>query len=486
VFGVLACATSCGFPRPSPLGDDAGGNVAIDGALGLDATADALALDAALPDVLMPDAFVAPPLVTAFSPSWGSTSGGTRVRVLGFGFTGPGLAVKFGSAVASNVTVVSDTELTLTTPVGPHAPVELSITTQGGTVLASSRYRYLAPLYAADARGSTPGNLYIINPTNAASVTVGALGVAVTGMALSPDGVLYGATVAKMPATSSLVTIDPYTARVATIGSLITTNGAATSSPDLAFAGTTLYGWDKSNLSTINVTTGRVTVHGLGGPSSVSLASSDPGTLLVIETAKLSVVNIKNETLSAGPALSRTFGTDSLTYVGGVLYAAETTSATPHAASLVTINPVNGAMTVIGTLPPNVDAIEGIPAATTQAAAVPSPPQFELAKQEFRPFESNAEPSLSIANQSVPLRDLIARGHDVGPSGRTRRIVPIAALANFGIGDRATFVSRNGDTYSVARSAQGLALVASHRHGLKLVDLRGGFQRVFGEIAEIR
>jgi len=90
----------------------------MDGALGLDAAADALALDASLPDASMPDAFVAPPLVTAFSPSWGSTSGGTRVRVLGFGFTGPGLAVKFGTATASQVTVVSDTELTLTTPCG--------------------------------------------------------------------------------------------------------------------------------------------------------------------------------------------------------------------------------------------------------------------------------------------------------------------------------------------------------------------------------
>lgn len=158
----------------------------MEGALGLDAAADALALDALLPDALMPDAFIAPPLVTAFSPNWGSTSGGTRVRVLGFGFTGPGLAVKFGSATAKEVTVVSDSELTLTTPVGPHAPVDLVVTTQGGTASASSRFRYLAPLYAADARGSTPGNLYIINPTNAASVTVGPLGVAVTGWRCRP------------------------------------------------------------------------------------------------------------------------------------------------------------------------------------------------------------------------------------------------------------------------------------------------------------
>jgi hypothetical protein len=92
------------------------------------------------------DAFVAPPAITAFSPDWGSTSGGTFVRMLGFGFTGPHLAVKFGSSSATQLRIVSDTELTLMTPVGPHSPVNVTVTTDGGTASRTVKYRYLAPL----------------------------------------------------------------------------------------------------------------------------------------------------------------------------------------------------------------------------------------------------------------------------------------------------------------------------------------------------
>jgi hypothetical protein len=209
VFGA------CGFPRPADVVGDADSAGATDAAGTLDGAVDANLLDANLVD-----AFVAPPAITAFSPDWGSTSGGTLVRLLGFGFTGPRLVVRFGSSVASQVTVVSDTELTMMTPVGPHAPVDVVVTTDGGTAVGPKKFRYLAPLYAADGRGTTPGNLYIVDPTTAASVTVGSLGVAVTGLALSPGGVMYGASATKN-GQNALIMIDPYTARVSTIGRLV-------------------------------------------------------------------------------------------------------------------------------------------------------------------------------------------------------------------------------------------------------------------------
>jgi hypothetical protein len=129
--------------------------------------------------------------------------------MLGFGFTARNLTVKFGASIAIEVTVVSDTELSVVTPIGPSMPVNLSATTDGGTASATNKFRYLAPLYAADGQGGVAGNLYIVDPITAASVSVGPLGVGVTGLALSPDGVLYGATSDRNG--RALVTIDPYT-----------------------------------------------------------------------------------------------------------------------------------------------------------------------------------------------------------------------------------------------------------------------------------
>src|SRR5262249_6965546 len=133
VFGA------CGFPRPPDLLDDADSAGVADATGTIDGAVDARTIDA----------FVTPPTITAFSPDWGSTSGGTLVRMLGFGFTGSHLVVKFGSSIASQVTVVSDTELTVMTPVGPHAPVDVVVTSDGGTAPGPKKFRFLAPLYAA-------------------------------------------------------------------------------------------------------------------------------------------------------------------------------------------------------------------------------------------------------------------------------------------------------------------------------------------------
>lgn len=478
---------ACGFPQPAILVDDATDVGSFDS--GVETAADAPAPDALVLDALAPDAFVAPPLVTAFSPNWGSTSGGTRVRVLGFGFTGPGLVVKVGPAAATNVTVVSDTELTLTAPVGPHAPVDLVVTTQGGMAAASNKYRYLAPLYAADARGITPGNLYIVNPTNAVSVTVGPLGVAVTGLALSAEGVLYGATVARSPAVSALVIIDPYTARVTTIGPLATIDGDATNTPDLAFIGPRLFGLAGTNIANIDIATARVrpiNVEVVGG--GLGLASPAPDTLFVSQGPKLVTAITAKHTKIIGPKFSRGFGSNSLTYVGGVLFGAEATSTAP-VTTLVTIDPTNAATTVVGQLPNNVDAIAGIPGLPVQTGSSSSSTHL---KPMFLEISEPGPPileSIRIATREISLRELLAYGRDVESVGAVtagRRIVPISSLGRVGLGDRIVLVSRSGDTRVVMRSAAGLALTASRQRGVKLIDVRNGFQRILGEIVEIR
>jgi hypothetical protein len=476
---------ACGFPRPADVVGDAESAGAADAAGTIDGAVDASTIDA----------FVAPPAITAFSPDWGSTGGGTLIRMLGFGFTGPHLTVKFGSSVAGQVTVVSDTELTVMTPVGPHAPVDVGVTTGGGTVSGPKKFRYLAPLYAADARGAMPGNLYIVDPATAASVTVGPLGVAVTGLALSPGGVLYGAT-AVATTGNTLVTIDPYTARVTTIGVLMTTTSIALWVPDLTFAGTQLLGWSGPGsaggvgaaLLKINLTTGRATPFAAqaGASPSAAVASVSDGTVLVVQNHNLSSVNTTNGSLVTGPALSNNAGANGLTFVGGTLYASQPTSMTPRLTTLVTINPTTGVVTAVGPLPPSTDAIVGIPSPSILTGSVALAVDTASVPLAQRAAATPRVEMLRVAGHSLPVRDVLALGRDVAKGARVRRITPLAALARLGLGGEVVLVSQGGEMHTFALNAPGLALTENHRHQLKLVNTREGFHQIFAPIVEIR
>jgi endonuclease/exonuclease/phosphatase family metal-dependent hydrolase len=85
------------------------------------------------------------PTVTAISPTSGSTSGGTSVSITGTGFS-PGATVSLGGTAATNVTVVSSTSITATTPAHAAGTVNVMVTntdSQNGTL--SSGYTYSSP-----------------------------------------------------------------------------------------------------------------------------------------------------------------------------------------------------------------------------------------------------------------------------------------------------------------------------------------------------
>ena len=87
--------------------------------------------------------YVAPPTVSSVSPASGSTSGGTAVTVTGTNFAA-GATVKFGSAAAANVTVVSSTTITATTPAGNAGAVTVTVTnTVGQSGSLASGYTYI-------------------------------------------------------------------------------------------------------------------------------------------------------------------------------------------------------------------------------------------------------------------------------------------------------------------------------------------------------
>jgi IPT/TIG domain len=80
----------------------------------------------------------AAPVVTGISPASGAAGGGDTVTVTGTGFTGA-TSVLFGSVAATNLNVVSDTQLTVTSPPpNVSGTVDVTVTTPAGTSATSA------------------------------------------------------------------------------------------------------------------------------------------------------------------------------------------------------------------------------------------------------------------------------------------------------------------------------------------------------------
>ena len=84
-----------------------------------------------------------PPTVTSIEPSSGPTAGGTPVTIKGTGFVA-GATVTIGLSPATEVNVVSDTEITAKTPAGSGAP-EVVVSDTNGISSGGPTYIYIAP-----------------------------------------------------------------------------------------------------------------------------------------------------------------------------------------------------------------------------------------------------------------------------------------------------------------------------------------------------
>jgi hypothetical protein len=85
------------------------------------------------------------PTVTAVDPASGTTAGGTSVTITGTGFTS-GLTVTFAGTAATNVTLVSSTSLTATTPANAAGAVAVAVTNPDGLVgTLINGYTYVDP-----------------------------------------------------------------------------------------------------------------------------------------------------------------------------------------------------------------------------------------------------------------------------------------------------------------------------------------------------
>jgi hypothetical protein len=91
--------------------------------------------------------FVAAPTVGGLLPASGGLNGGTLVTISGTNLAGA-TAVHFGKVLAK-IKSTADTQIVVTSPAGKSGPVDVTVTTPGGTSVPSALYQFT---YAATAK----------------------------------------------------------------------------------------------------------------------------------------------------------------------------------------------------------------------------------------------------------------------------------------------------------------------------------------------
>lgn len=267
-------------------------------------------------------------------------------------------------------------------------------------LLAASLWMVLTPtwssaqasrLFGATGSNGVDGVLYSIDPSSGAAtpigpVTVGGLGVPITGLAVHPStGVLYAVTAASGNLPGMLLTISKTTGVATSIGSLGIVNKNCGDSAgivgDISFtAGGVLLGAgpcgtsNNGNLYTIDLSTGAATFvgainHGttrtgfglsflplFRGPQQLfvfpefvqsNMYQIDPANGAILHTIALSG-GIDDDAINA--ATTDVTGTRLL----GVM---SDRSSSPTTNSLVSVDPATGVITTIGTLPGDMDSL---------------------------------------------------------------------------------------------------------------------------------
>jgi hypothetical protein len=90
--------------------------------------------------------YIAPPTVSAVSPTSGPTAGGTAITITGAGFDATA-TVTVGGTAATGVSVVSATQLSATTPEHAAGTVDIVVTVgaQSSATSAADQFTYIAP-----------------------------------------------------------------------------------------------------------------------------------------------------------------------------------------------------------------------------------------------------------------------------------------------------------------------------------------------------
>lgn len=218
------------------------------------------------------------PSVSSVSPNAGPVAGGQTVTIHGTNLTGA-TGVSFGSAAATNVTVVSDTELTATTPAHVAGVADVTVTTAKGTSVVSSADRYT---YEA-----TP-TISSITPASGGQGTV----VTITGTGFAAGyKVKFGNTAATK---STMVSATQLTATVpagsGTVDTTVTTPGGTSST-----SASDQFGYVMPSVSAVSPNAGpvaggqTVTIHGtnLTGTTGVTFGTAAATNVTVVSDTQL-------------------------------------------------------------------------------------------------------------------------------------------------------------------------------------------------------
>ena len=95
------------------------------------------------------------PTVTSVSPTSGATTGGTAITLTGTNFAA-GATVTVGGAACTNVTVVSATRITCTTPAGSDGAASVVVTSSGLLNSANTLFTYNTPVVAPTTTTTAP------------------------------------------------------------------------------------------------------------------------------------------------------------------------------------------------------------------------------------------------------------------------------------------------------------------------------------------
>jgi hypothetical protein len=144
---------------------------------------------------------VSPPVVSEVDPATGFTTGTNTVTIVGSGFVNGSTTVDFGAAnPGTNVDVTSSTTLTVTVPPGAAGPVDVTVTSPGGTSTETpaDQYTYTVEQTVPQTEvcnASCPTNTET-NALNQTSVSVAAPGgspFASTSLTVNTDTLSCGA-----------------------------------------------------------------------------------------------------------------------------------------------------------------------------------------------------------------------------------------------------------------------------------------------------
>ncbi|MEU8587329.1 IPT/TIG domain-containing protein [Streptomyces sp. NPDC048664] len=224
---------------------------------------------------------MAPPVVSSVSPNQGPNLGGTSVTITGIGLTGATL-VRFGANPATNVIVVSSTQITATTPAG-SGTVNVSVTTPGGTSSQTVPFTYTVV--------TTP-TLTSLSPTAgpaAGGNTVTLNGTGLTGATLVRFGANAATNVIVVSSTQITATAPSGTC-AGTVNVTVTTPGGTSNPlPYIYVAAPTVIDLDRHFGPSTGTNTVVVFGTGLTLTSAVAFGATPASNVTVVSDSQLTV-----------------------------------------------------------------------------------------------------------------------------------------------------------------------------------------------------